>query len=60
MTEWGKCEVERDGELLRAEVTPGALLELMDIRSEFPDAVVGLRVEEPALDVVYEHLLEEP
>jgi hypothetical protein len=32
----------------------------MDVRAKFPDTVVGLRVEEAPLDLVYERLLEQP
>ncbi|MDH5490408.1 MAG: hypothetical protein OEY14_00395, partial [Myxococcales bacterium] len=51
--------VELDGLVLRAEIEPATLLRLLDLRERFPGLVVDLRVEEPPLDLVYEHLLEE-
>jgi len=51
-------EVHREGDLLDVQVAPAGLLDLMDVRSRFPDAVTALRVEEPPLDLVYERLLE--
>jgi len=51
-------EVRREGDLLDVQVAPSGLLDLMDVRSRFPDAVTALRVEEPPLDLVYERLLE--
>ena len=44
---------------LLAEVAPDGLLELMDVGARFRDSVVGMRVEEAPLDLVYEHLLEQ-
>ena len=38
-------------------VPPDRLMELMDLRSEHAAAIDGLRVEEPGMDEVYEHLL---
>lgn len=55
---WGKGSVKLDDGQLRVEVSPDELLELMRIQSGFPQAVRGLRVEEPTLDMVYEQLLE--
>ena len=40
------------------DVPPDGLLELLDFRSRFPDAVEHIRVEEPGLDLIYERLLE--
>ncbi len=34
-------------------------MRLLDLRSEFPEAVQAIRVEEPGLDLVYEHMLQE-
>ena len=36
---------------------PSDLLRLLDVRGQFNGAVQGVRVEEPGLDDVYEHLL---
>lgn len=52
-------QVEQEGRVLRAEVSPANLLAVLDVRAAFPEIVVGLRVEEPPLDQVYERLLEE-
>lgn len=49
----------RIGEDIEVELAASELLELMDIRAKFPQAVDALRVEEPTLDVVYERLLED-
>ncbi len=51
--------VGRDGRTLLAEVPPEALLDVMGAQARHADAVVGLRVEEPPLDMIYEQLLEE-
>lgn len=58
LEEAGRCTVEREGHSLHAEVPPGRLLDVMDARARFPGLVVGLRVEEPPFDAVYERLLE--
>jgi len=56
---WEASErVTRSGDLLEVSVGPDDLLQLIDLRSSHPDAVTGLRVVEPGLDVVYDHLLE--
>ncbi len=39
-------------------VRPSDLLRLLDVRGQFNGAVERVRVEEPGLDAVYEHLLE--
>lgn len=49
-----------DGRRLLAEVSPDSLIEVMAAQARFSDTVVGLRVEEAPLDLVYERLLEEP
>ena len=56
---WGRGSVERHGQELDVTCGQDALLELMDVRGQFRDTVVRLRVEEPSLEVVYERLLEE-
>ncbi|MEZ4267745.1 MAG: ABC transporter ATP-binding protein [Myxococcota bacterium] len=43
---------------LTVEVAPGGLLPLMDVRGSHADAVLTMRVEEPGLDQIYEHLLK--
>lgn len=51
--------VVTEDHVLLAEVAPDGLLALMDVRARFRDSVVGVRVEEVPLDLVYERLLEE-
>ena len=55
----GGLGVSRSGGVLGVEVEPGRLLSLLELRAGFPEAVRAVRVEEPGLDMVYEHLLEE-
>lgn len=55
----GDADVERKDGTLGVDVSPRQLLGLLDLRSEFPDAVRAIRVEEPGLDMVYEHMLQE-
>ena len=42
---------------LHLEVAPDRLLEILDLRGQWPGAVTRVRVEEPGLDAVYDHLL---
>ena len=51
--------VVTEDHMLLAEVAPDGLLALMDVRARFRDSVVGVRVEEVPLDLVYERLLED-
>lgn len=55
----GAFGVERRDGTLGVEVSPRELLGLLDLRSAFPDAVAAIRVEEPGLDLIYEHMLQE-
>ncbi len=55
----GGREVSRSDGVLGVEVEPKRLLSLLELHSVYPEAVSALRVEEPGLDMVYEHLLEE-
>ncbi len=45
---------------LQLEVVPSALLQALEVARAVPNAVTGLRVEEPTLEEVYERLLTEP
>jgi len=57
---WGEGhEVSRSDGVLGVEVEPNGLLPLLELHSGYPEAVSAVRVEEPGLDMVYEHLLEE-
>jgi len=56
---WSAAAVARVDGTLVAEIEPNALLELMDVRGRHRDAVTGLRIEEPTLDLAYERLLEQ-
>ena len=58
--EGGIGRVTREGLRLEVEVEHDQLLDLMDIRGQFPDVVQQLRVEEPQLDEIYEALLRRP
>ncbi len=49
--------IELSAEELTVEVRATELVALMDLRAALPDAVTAMRVEEPGLDVVYEHIL---
>lgn len=40
------------------EVAPDRLLPLLELQAQSPGVVCGVRVEEPGLDAVYEHLLQ--
>jgi len=51
----GDVAFDRTG--LAVRVPPGDLLRVLDVRSQFNGAVQGVRVQEPGLDAVYEHLL---
>ncbi|MCO4761363.1 MAG: ABC transporter ATP-binding protein [Myxococcales bacterium] len=42
---------------LGVNVPPDQLLKLLDVRGQFNGAVQGVRVQEPGLDAVYDHLL---
>lgn len=55
----GGRDVSRADGVLGVEVEPRRLLSLLELRSGYPQAVSAVRVEEPGLDMVYEHLLEE-
>ncbi len=55
----GGRDVSRADGVLGVEVEPHRLLSLLELRSGYPEAVSAVRVEEPGLDMVYEHLLEE-
>lgn len=55
----GGRDVSRSDGVLGVEVEPKRLLSLLELRSGYPEAVSAVRVEEPGLDMVYEHLLEE-
>jgi len=52
------AQVEAVGDRLICEVQHDAILELVETQGRHPGVVVGLRVEEPTLDVVYDALLE--
>ena len=54
----GCLDARQEGDSLDAEVASEALLGFMDLRARHPGVVIGLRVEEPPLDMVYDHLLE--
>ena len=49
--------IERLGHRVRADVAADAVVEIVEILSRFPGVVVGIRVEEPTLDLVYGSLL---
>lgn len=51
--------VRREGDDLQVRVAPTDLLATVDLHRLHPEAVRGVRVEEPGLDLVYEHLLDE-
>ena len=53
----GVLEFEHDEGHLRIDVAPGGLLAVLEIVSQHSAAVGAVRVEEPGLDDVYEHLL---
>jgi Cu-processing system ATP-binding protein len=57
MRKCGKGRIERVDDRILAEVASDAILELVEIQSGFPGVVVGIRVEEPTLDLVYDQLL---
>ena len=57
MRERGKGRVERAGDRVLAEAFSNQTLELVEIQSDFPGVVQGIRVEEPALEAVYDKLL---
>jgi len=57
MTKWGKGRVERRAGWVAVDVSPDAILELIEIQRGFPGTVRSLRVEEPTLDIVYDKLL---
>ncbi len=60
LLQWGRARIVEDaGDLLAIELEGDDLLGLMDIRQRLPDAIGQLRVIEPGLDMVYEHLLRE-
>lgn len=55
---FGAClAVDHRADELQAQVAPGDLLALVELRIGHNGAVRGLRVEEPGLDMIYEHLL---
>jgi Cu-processing system ATP-binding protein len=57
LEKWGRGRVERHPDRIGVEVGADAILELMELQGRFADAVRGLRVEAPTLDLVYEALL---
>ena len=57
MRKWGKGKIERHTDRILCELPQDAILELVEIQSGFPGVVVGIRVEEPTLDLVYDQLL---
>jgi Cu-processing system ATP-binding protein len=57
MRKWGKGKIERHTDHILCELPQDAILELVEIQSGFPGVVVGIRVEEPTLDLVYDQLL---
>lgn len=57
LEKWGRGRVERLPDRIAVEVDAEAILELMELQGRFADAVRGLRVEAPTLDLVYEALL---
>jgi len=57
MRKWGKGRIERIEDRVLAEVRSDDILELVEIQSGFPGVVIGLKVEEPTLDLVYDKLL---
>ena len=57
MRERGKGRVERVGDRVLAETGSNQTLELLEIQSGFPGVVRGIRIEEPALEAVYDKLL---
>ncbi len=57
MRKWGKGKIERHSDRILCELPQDAILELVEIQSGFPGVVVGIRVEEPTLDLVYDELL---
>jgi Cu-processing system ATP-binding protein len=54
---WGHGSVERVGDRIRIDVPADDVLELMKLQAGFPGVVVGIRVEEPTLDLVYSEIL---
>lgn len=58
MRERGKAHVERMGERILAETGSNQTLALAGIQAGFPGVVRSIRVEEPALEAVYDKLLE--
>lgn len=55
---WGRARsMTRGADAMALEVSPAELVPLMDLRAAFPEACGRMRVEEPGLDEVYEHLL---
>ena len=57
MRKWGRGRIERSDDQILAEVPSDAILEMVKIQSQFPGVVVGIRVEEPTLDLIYDKLL---
>lgn len=55
---WGGGESRREADTLVVDLRGSSLLALMDLRGRYPGAVTAISVEEPTLDLVYEHLLE--
>jgi Cu-processing system ATP-binding protein len=54
----GTKAMEIEANRLRVDIDGDSLVGLMNLRSGFEGVVVGVRVVEPGLDLVYEHLLE--
>jgi len=51
--------VQSDACTVKIQVRPPQLMKLLDLGEETRSLVEGIRVEEPGLDAVYEHLLGE-
>jgi Cu-processing system ATP-binding protein len=59
MRRHGTATLDRPRGQLDVEVAPDGLLSVLEAHHAFPGTVTGMRVEEPALDRIYERLLEE-
>jgi len=58
LTAWEGCRVEpRAANGVRVHVAPDRLLELVEMPAAFGGAVTGVRVREPSMDDVYQHLI---
>jgi Cu-processing system ATP-binding protein len=54
---WGHGNVELVGDRIRVDLPADDVLELMKLQSGFPGLVIGVRVEEPTLDLIYSEIL---